>query len=221
MKISNGVTKKIKIIIPVVIVLLILIIAGGIFWWQRKKIEDYFEQKETEKVFALSRDYTITETSEGKFIQNKKDRFKAKVPDGWRAEIGTDMLGYIDDMKVILFSPDFNYRPSQGCLIEIQINRAKNEKESRDFLVRDVEEVKRDIILAKETENADYFPRQEVILINGKEALKNIYFKEGKKEDHITIELPSEERVYTFEVIFFSEECKRNIDEFLNSVLIQ
>jgi hypothetical protein len=212
-------TKKIKIIIPVVIVLLILV--GGIFWWQRGKIEDYFEQKEVEKVFALSKDYKINETPEGKFLENKKDRFRAKIPGGWRTEIGTDMFGYADDMKVILFSPDFSYQPPQGCVIEIKINRAKNEKESGDFLVRDVEKVKRDIILAKETEGENYFPRQEVILINGKEALKNTFPEEGKKENLISIELPSEEEVYTFEAVFFSEECKRNIEEFLNSVLIQ
>jgi hypothetical protein len=214
-------TKKIKIIIPVVIVLLVLIVVGGFFWRQRGKIEDYFEQKEVEKVFALSKDYKINETPEGKFLENKKDRFRAKIPGGWRTEIGADMFGYADDMKVILGSSDFSYRPSQGCLIEIQITRAKNEKESGDFLIRNVEEVKRDIVLAKETKTENYFPHQEVILINGKEALKNTFPKEGKKENLISIELPSEEKVFTFEVVFFSEECKRDIDEFLNSVLIQ
>jgi len=213
-------SKKIKIIIPIVIVLLILI-AGGIFYWRRGKIEDYFEQKEMERVFAVAKDYNLQETSEGKFIENKKDGFRAKIPDEWRAEIGADMFGYLDDTRVILGSPNFSYQPSQGCLIEIQITRAKNEKEASDFLVRTVEEVKRDIILAKETERKDHFPNQEIILINGKEALKNTFPKEGKKENLMSIEFPSEERVYTFEVVFFSEECKRNIDEFLNSVLIQ
>jgi len=213
-------SKKIKIIIPVVIVLLVLI-AVGIFWWQKDKIEDYFEQKEMEKIFALSKDYDLQETPEGKFIENKKDGFKARVPENWKTEIGMDMFGYADDMKVILFSTDFSYQPPKGCIIEIQINRAKNEKESGDFLVRDIEEVKRDIILAKETETENYFPRREVILINGKEALKSSYPKEGEKENHITIELPSEERVHTFEIVFFSEECQRNIDEFLNTVSIK
>jgi hypothetical protein len=214
-------SKKIKIIIPVIIFLLIFIVVGGFFWWQRGKIENYFEQKETEKVFALAKDYKINETPEGKFIENKKDGFRAKVSDEWRVEIGADMFGYLDDTKVILGSPNFSYQPSQGCLIEIQITRAKNKKEASDFLVRTVEEVKRDIILAKETERKDHFPNQEVISINGKDALKNTFPKEGKKENLISIELPSEERVYTFEVVFFSEECKKNIDEFLNSVSIQ
>jgi len=220
MKISNRVSKKIKIIIPVSIILLFLII-GGIFWLQREKIETYLEQKEMEKVFALAKDYNLQETSEGKFIENKKDGFRARVPDDWRTEIGTDMFGYVDDMKVILFSTDFSYQPSKGCLIEIQINRAKNEREAEGFLVRSVEEVKRDIILSKETERKDHFPNQEAILINGKEALKSTFPEEGKKENYISIELPSEERVYTFEVVFFSEECTEHIDEFLNSILIE
>lgn len=207
--------------ILIIIIFILFLIAGGIFWLQREKIENYFEQKEMEKVFALSKDYNLQETSEGKFIENKKDGFRARVPDGWRAEIGTDIFGYVDDMKVILFSTNFSYRPSNGCIIEIQINRAKNEREAEGFLVRSVEEVKRDIVLSKETERKNYFPKTEAILINGKEALKNTFPEEGKKENYISIELPSEEKVYTFEVVFFSEECTEYIDKFLNSISIE
>jgi hypothetical protein len=216
MNISNGVSKKIKIIIPVVIFLLIFIVVG-FFWWQRGKIENYFEQKETEKVFALAKDYKIYETPEGKFIENKKDGFRAKVPDEWRVEIGANMLGYADDMKVILGSSDFSYRPSRGCIIEMLISRVEKEREEFFLGVRSADEVKREIALIKETKN--HFSDEEVILISGKESLKQI--SALNKGEHIIIETPSGEKVYLFDIIIFSEECKQTLNKFFETISIQ
>jgi len=206
-------SKKLKIIISILVIILLFLIAVGIFWWKKNTIENYFELKEVERIFAPAKDYMIYETPEGKFIENKKDGLKAEVPENWKVEIGMDMFGLESERNVTLYSSDFSYRPLQGCLIEIQINRVKNEREEKGFLIRNVEEVKRDIVLSKENK----LPNLEVISINQKEALK----KTLEPEKHVLVEFPTEERVYSFEAILFSDECKQDFNKFLETISIQ
>lgn len=205
-----------KIFISIIVIL--IFISGGVFlWWD--KIENYLERKEMEIVIAPSKDYIIQETSTGKFVENEKDGFKVQVPEGWEVEIGMDIGGYVSERKVTLYSSDFSYRPPQGCLIEIQISRLKEEKEG--FLVKGADEVREMIEYYKERETeVEESSFREVILVDKHEALKRTKVLKGEIGKHISIEIPVENRVYSFEFVLFSERCDQEFDRLLETVSI-
>ena len=208
---------KKKIIFLIIIIL--LLIAGG-FFWQGDEIENYLERKELEKVVAPSKDYTILENSGGKFIVNKKDGLRVKVPKGWSAEVGMDMGGYASERRVTLYSPDFRYRPSQGCLVEMQVSRLKRWKEG--FLIEGAEEVKAIINSYKKAKPKEREDAQvEIILVDQQEALQQTRILEGEIGKHISIKIPTENRVYFFELILFSEKCDQEFDKFLETISIE
>ena len=208
--------KKQKLIILTII---ILVLGGGLFYWWQDKIESYLERKELAEVVAPSKDYTIIEIANGKFIVNKEDKLRVKVPEGWGAEVGMDMGGYASEERVILYSPNFSYRPPQGCLVEMQISRLSKRKEG--FLVEGVEEVKAAINHYKkanleEKEDAGV----EIILVNQQEALQQTSTLSEEIGKHVSIKIPIEDRVYFFEFILFSEECDQEFEKFLETVSI-
>jgi len=148
--------KKKFIISIFVILFLILVAGGGFFWWQEDKIDSFIERKKLEKMVAPSKDYTVIEDSGEKFIINSKDELKIKIPTEWEVELGNDMEILESDREVTLYSKDFSYRPPEGCLIKIQINRLQKtriERYNGDFIMypfEGAEEVKEMINSYKE-----------------------------------------------------------------------
>ena len=219
-------SKKIIILVFVVLIL----VGGGIFLWQRDEIENFLENKKLEKMIALSKDYTIVEDSGEKFIVNKKDGFKIKIPTEWNAEIGMDMAGMVSERYVTLYSKDFSYRPPQGCLVEIQISRLQKrrvEHYGKDLIMypyEGAEEVKEMINSYKETTPEEKENIRErgtaIILVDQKEALRETITLRENVGKHITIKIPTENKVYIFEEILLSEECDKEFDKFLETVSI-
>ncbi len=224
-------TKK-KIGVILVVVGFIFII-GGFFWWQQDKIERFLESKKIEKMVAPSKDYNVIENSGEKFLINKKDEFKIKIPIGWEIELGDDMEILKSDREVTLYSEDFSYRPPQGCLIRIQINRLQKtwiEEYGVDFVMypfEGAEEIKEMINSYKEIASKEKEIIQErgaeIILVGQKEALweqEAIGLGEviGK---YITIKVPTENKVYIFRNTQFSERCDEELENFLETISIE
>jgi len=211
-----------KVLVGLFFVLIFLI--GGFFWWQRDRIKDFLEKEETEKMVALSEDYITVEDSNEKFIVNKKDGFKIKIPESWKTEIGIDMAGLTSERNVILYSQDFNYRLQKGCLIEMQINRLKEmrvEKYGEDiemFPYEGVKEVRGIIDSYKSNEAKE---GGEIILIDETEALKETKILKDGIGKYVSIKIPTENKVYIFNSVLFSDECEEEFKQSLETVLIQ
>ena len=218
-----------KIIFSSIIIL--VLVAGGFFWWQKDKIESFFERKELKKMIALSEDYIITEGPDGKFIIDKKDGFKVKVPIQWEAEIGMDMFGLMDEQYVTLYSKDFSYRPPKGCSVEIQISRLQKrrveEYNNGDFVMfpyEGAEEVKEMINFYKKNNPEEKIvtlgEKTGISLINQKEAVQEMKTLEGDIGKSVSLKVPTENRVYLFNCIIFSEECNKELKQIFETVSI-
>lgn len=196
-----------KIILVIFSVFVIVIAGGGFFWWWRGRTE-------RERIFAPIKDYTIQETPTGKFIENKKDNLKFKIPEGWKIEMGADIFGFTSESKVVLFSSDYNLSPPQGCAIEIEIIRMRKQKEG--FLIEGAEEVREFIKTIKTSSQKNEDSPYKVINLNDQEALQEDLGK------FVKVSLPNKERVYSFYLIqnLISEECLKKFNEFLNTVII-
>ena len=213
------------------ILFLILVAGGGFFWWQEDKIDSFIERKKLEKMVAPSKDYTVIEDSGEKFIINSKDELKIKIPTEWEVELGNDMEILESDREVTLYSKDFSYRPPEGCLIKIQINRLQKtriERYNGDFIMypfEGAEEVKEMINSYKEAKPEEKESIQkrgtEIILVDQKEALQETTALREDIGKYIAIKVPTENKVYIFECIQFSEECNEEINKFLETVSIQ
>lgn len=196
-----------KIIVSLIVILVLFILGGGFFWWWQK-------ERETERIFVPVKDYAIQETSEGKFIENKKNNLKFKIPEGWKVEMGVDMFGFVSESKIFLYSPDYNLSPPQGCAVEIETIRMGKQKEGS--LIKGAEEVRRFIKEIKEAKLENEDSPYKVIYVNSREALQEDLGK------FIKVSLPVKERVYSFYFIqnSVSEKCLEKFDEFLNTVVI-
>ncbi|MBM3257717.1 MAG: hypothetical protein FJZ05_00670 [Candidatus Nealsonbacteria bacterium] len=219
-----------KKVIFVFVFVLILIAGGLFFWWQEDKIENFLENRKLEKMIALAKDYTILEDSGEKFIVNQKDGFKIKIPTEWNAKIGMDMTGMESERYVTLYSKDFNYHPPQGCLVEIQISRLKErsvEHYGEDFIMYPyvgAKEVKDIIDSYKESSLEEQKNMHEngitTILIAQREALQETTILKESIGKYITIKIPTEDRVYIFEEVLFSDECDKEFEDFLETISI-
>ncbi|MDD5145091.1 MAG: hypothetical protein PHW72_03135 [Candidatus Pacebacteria bacterium] len=215
-----------KSIFLCVFVLILLVVTGGLFW-QKDRIEIFFEEKELEKMVAFAKDYSLSQNNNGKFIINEKDNFQVKVPDNWNAEIGMDSHGTESDRYVTLYSQDFSYRPQRGCLVEIEISRLAKEKreEYSDgnvifYLFDGAKEVKDEIESYKINNNKE--ENIKIISVSQRDALQEIdEIGDAAGKYIITTKVPSESRVYIFRSILFSDNCNREMEQFLNTVLVQ
>jgi hypothetical protein len=209
-----------------IFIIVLLLIVGGVFWWQKNKIESFLESKELEKMVALSKDYSIAEDSNGKFIINEKDGLKVKVPSQWEAEIGMDMSGLVDERYVTLYSNDFSYRPPKGCLVEIQISRLQKrrvEYYGEDFEMYPYEGAKEVKEMIDSYKEAAIEEREgiKIISVDQKDALQETRILEGEIGKHISIKIPTENKVYILECVLFSEECDEQLNQFLETVSVK
>jgi hypothetical protein len=212
---------KKKVFLISIIVLLIATI--GFFYFFGEKIVNYIENKEFERLFAVGEDYSFQNNSEGNYLINKKDGLSLKIPENWKVATGTSSLGFPSEKDTTLFSPDFNLRPPKGCMITIEITRAKNDKERGGFIMPTVEELNETIQSSKNSSTTEGYPFREIIIVNQRESLKEAY---PPHEGVITIKymhisVPTEDKVYSFDFVSSTEECDKEFDNLLKTILIQ
>jgi len=220
--------KKVVIIFTVVLILL----AGGFFcWWQEDKIETFFENRKREKMVAPSKDYSVIEEAGGKFILNKKDGLKVKIPTDWEIESGYNIEILESDREVTLYSKNFNYYPPEGCLIRIQINRLEKtwiEEYGVDSVMYPFEGAEEVEKMIKTYEEATQEEKEgmrergtEIILVNQRESLQETIMLRENIGKYVTVKIPTENKVYIFYSTQLFEKCEEEFDKFLETVLIQ
>jgi len=214
-------------------VFLILIIGGLFFWWQIDEIDNFIERKKIEKMVAPSKDYSIIENADGRFIVNEKDGLKVKIPTEWEVNVDDNMEILESDREVILHSKDFSYRPGKGCLIIIQINRLQQArieeyKGGSSFIIypfEGAEEIREAINFYKEAisereKEAMQEKGIEITLVDQKDALREIVFSREDVGQYVTVKVPVENKLYVFRSTQLSEVCSKEFDEFLETVSI-
>ncbi len=222
---------KKKIIVSLA-VFLVLCVAGGLFfWWKGPAIDNFLENRKTEKMTASSKDYNILENSFGKFIIDEKDGLEVKIPIDWKSEIGVDETGSQSNKNVILYSQDFAFYPAKGCLIKMEISRLQKrrvEEYSKGFImyaVKGAEEIVEAIDSYKTASPQEQKNMQEngleVISINGRDSLKKTIILSNTNGRYITVDIPTENGVYTFEGTLFSDICDKEFEQFLETVSIK
>ncbi|MFA4998919.1 MAG: hypothetical protein WC514_02780 [Candidatus Paceibacterota bacterium] len=221
-----------KKIVLVFVIFLILIVGGLFFWWQIDEIDSFIERKKIEKMVAPSKDYSMIENYDGEFIINEKDRLKIKIPAGWEVGVNEDMEILESSREVILYSKNFSYRPPEGCSITIQVNRLQRTpiekyKEGRSFIMylfEGAEEIKEMIGSYKEStlEEKESMQKKgiEIILIDQRDALKEVVFSNEDVGRYITVKIPTDNRLYVFGSMQLSETCNKEFDEFLRTISI-
>ena len=227
---------KKKIIIALVSILIVL---GGFFcWWQEDRIETFFENRKLEKIVAPSKDYSVIEEHGEKFILNEKDRFKVKIPANWKIELGEDREILESNREITLYSTDFSYRPPEGCLINVQINRVQRMlvEEYNGATVmypfEGAEEIKEEINFYKNAtpeereELKERRAKPEIILVDQKEALLEtilleIIMSSGDVGKYVTVKVPTENRLFIFRNTQLSEKCEEEFNKFLETVSIK
>jgi hypothetical protein len=211
-------SKKIKIIIPIVIVLLILVVVGGFFWWQWKK--------ESEVGFAMFEDFKERVNNEEKMIEHKKSGLSVKIPKDWK------MGGGVGELSIIFLSPDFEPNPKigpysppipeKGCSIEMSVKKeieSNTESSYYSYLKEKIEEC----LTSTKCEDKE----DEVTEVSGHKALKHVSSPENQtiiSGNYVSVEIPRDGWVYTFEAYLFSqdkERCAQEFNKFLEKVSIK
>ena len=197
-----------KIIFSLIIIILLLI-AGGIFWWQKIR-ETPIEKWEAAKV-SPAEDYIITkETPEGKIVENKKMGLTYEIPKDWILENGNPERFYSPDTE-------FGKRRDilkKGCKIFIYGSYIKT---NLDTLKKFVE--------------ADFSKFSSVIKIDEASttkvsnypALRYKYHEENLEMSYISVDFPSQNKLY--KIALYSptgeiERCEIEFNKFLETVSI-
>jgi len=194
--------KKIKIVIAVFVVLILG--AGGVFWWQGREIKGRPE------------DYVIKETAEGKIVENKKAGLVVKVPEGWETKRMEQKEG-----GVMFYSPrtEIEWKEESvvllplknGCIIETSIIY-----EDMDFV-----DIKLDARYSLATLGSKSVEFEEITISNYP-ALR-IIFDTQKVGPGIAADIPKNDKVYTFNLMWGvseKEDCMQEFDKFLETVSI-
>jgi hypothetical protein len=209
-------SKKFRIIISIfVIILLFLIVAGGYFFW--------LWRKESEVGFAMFGDFNEKVNNGEKIIEHTKSGLSVKISKDWQTGNG------LGELSIIFISSDFKIHPKmgpysppipeKGCSIEISV---KKEIESSDsdieysYLKEKIEEC----LTSTKCED-------EIIEVSGHKALKQVFSPENQtiiSGNYVSVKVPSNEWVYTFETYLFSqdkEKCAQEFNKFLENVSIK
>ena len=186
--------KRKKFIIFLIIILL-LIVAGGVFWWWQKR-----------EIKGSPEDYVIKETTEGKFVENKKAGLTARVPEGWTSQI-IEFQG----ISVAIESPDIEgerrydiTKPpfKKGCGIEITV---AYEKTNFNELTKIIKEIN--------TESGVEPSELEIITINNRQCLKNT-FESSVIGPSMTVYFIQDAKIFGFALRMAPNEKERCIQEF-------
>ena len=215
--------KNKKVVFLLLLFLFFLLLIGGFLIWfilGPAKGNDF-------KCVDLS-EYEIKKTEEGTIIENKKQGLAFKVPDGWIIKKNK----YSEkENEIMLFDPNVEFDENGNVLVEksfkekgacsIGITIIKYIKRDSDMLI-EPEIVRNDIKAIKEGYEGENH-LSEIILISGKEGLKEVFgkIKEKNSAVAITVRIPIIQTIYGFSTgIVFNKECIEKFNEFLKGVSI-
>jgi len=211
---------KKKIIISVVALLVAVI---GFLSFFGDDLERYFKYKTFQRLFALEKDYSLQSESGGVYLVNERDGFKVRLPENWKLATGTDSVSFYSESEMMLLSPDYSYRPPKGCTIMIETIRGTNGKEREYFISPTIEEINKILEPSEEGTTTESYPFREVVAISGIESLKETFppYFGVIRVQYTRIEIPTYNRIYSFDMVSSTEECDKEFEEFLNSIVIK
>ena len=195
-----------KIVLAIFAVFVILVAGGGFFWWWQGK-----------EIKGSPEDYVIVDRTDGTFVENKKAGLSVKVPEGWEVEKVEREEGW-----AMFFSPETQIELTsegvvllplvKGCLIDAGVMYRKM---SLSELELDIKYTLPNLGLK--------FIEVENIVVNNSQALKTT-FDTQKVGSGIIVNIPYDDKVYTFNLSFGAneeEECTSEFDRFLETISIK
>ena len=194
------------------IILILLLAVAGVFLWQKYKKPDVG--------YVLSEEFTITESNGEKIIEYKEGGFKMRIPGDWDIDdsSGTALLNT---------SPDFQLHPNvgpfgaplpeKGCVVSIEIIKGASLGMEYSYI--------RQLMEACPTLGQDC-NEYTVVEFNKLKGLKHTYIPENSliPGKYVSIKIPKNKRLYTFESHLFSqdrERCEQEFDKILSAVEIR
>ena len=166
-----------------------------------------------------------TELNGKTIMENKKVGLSFEVPAGWQAGNPLDWVSlsiYSSDFKA--FNGKDYPIPSNGCWIDIS---ASNEKEGSDYDVN-YSSLKSKIANIKNLTDLDGDKEKyELVYIDGNQGIKDDLFIDNNKDNqgnYITVKVPLNSIVYSFETHLFGQDknkCSQEFNNFLKTVSIK
>jgi len=203
---------KLKRVIFFVIVILLLITIG-VFLWNKYKKPDI--------PYVLSEEFTIRETEQEKIIEYKETGFKIIIPSNW------EISGFIARNGLLLTSPDFEFHekvgpysppiPEKGCSMTVSIIK-------RSLLDMEYDPIGHLIDACPEVgQNCNDYV---IVEFNGIRGLEHTYVSENSliPGKYVSIEIPKNDKLYSFETHLFSqdkERCEQEFNQILNTIEIR
>jgi len=201
---------KIKKIIPIVIISGLLIVLG-VFLWKTKGLTDPLG---SDRDWVRIEEFTQTNINGENVVENKKTKFKIRIPEDWIS---------VGNWNLIFVSPDFKPHdnvgaygppiPKEGCSVSIEILKEigfpADESTRFEYVEGLVEWCSED-----EEECKKY--GEEMIEVNGNKGMKYVNYQEEVSEvDHsVRIEFSKNESTYEISSYFYLRDRERCIQEF-------
>ena len=211
-----------KLIFFLIIILLLFI--GGVFllWWLGKDVVPEQGEIISKRWSLKGETYEITTNDLGqKFVEYKEEGLKIKVPEAWIVK------KYYEEVDILDPGVEFNeYGGISGdsirkgaCGMAVEIS--KSEKVDSE-IPTDVEDLRNLIeIVQKNPEEMKEKEGYDIIEIDRKLALRWIIRKDEGEIISITVEVPIDNTIYTFDSgVIFSENCVDKFNKILETVLI-
>jgi len=208
-----------KSIFFIVLIVIILLVLGVFFLWM-----DYEESKKQGELISqtniVSEGYEEIEISGERFVENKKYGLLVKVPENWTVNI--------HPLGVDLYSPEVEFdergnfimdsirEGACGTGVEIMesVKLSPDLTTDAEYFREFIEGIKDGFIEDRETIH------NKVIIIDGREAIRTDYTREGKKK-LIEIKIPIDQVIYSFTSgIMFSDKCVNDFEYFIEEIKI-
>ena len=201
---------KIRKIIPIVVISGLLIVLG-VFLWKTKGLT---EPLGSDRGWVRLEDFTQTNINGENVVENKKTKFKIRIPEDWVS---------VGNWNLIFMSPDFKLHknvgpygppiPQEGCSVSIEILKeigfSADESTRFDYVNELIE-----WCLENEEECKEY--GEEVIEVNGNKGLIYTNYQEEVSDvDHsVRIEFSKNESTYEISSYFYLRDRERCLQEF-------
>lgn len=188
-------------------ILIFLLIAGGVFWWSQGR----------EKIKSSSGPLgyiIIKETSEGKFVENKKEGLAFKVPNEWKVQLPTT-----EGESITMFNPSI----VEGKVVWDIVSSVSYKTTAVPALKKERSSELSDL----NGEQFLQFVSFETTTVAGRDALKTVIdttTPEGGGEHIVSVDIPTSDKVYSFTThagLQDKEKSKQEFNRFLESVLFK
>jgi len=197
---------KNKKIVFLIIIILLLIIAGGVFWWWQKR-----------EIKGSPEDYVIKETAEGKIVENRKAGLTVKVPEGWEVKRIELKEGW-----AMFYSPETEIEWKQEGVVLLPLKKGCTIDAEVMYKKMDLIQIELDVRYSLAPLGLEFIEFENII-INNHRALKT-NFDSQKVGPGIIVNIPWNDKVYIFNLIFGvneKEKCIQEFNQFLETISIK